>query len=314
MDKDEAERRLHSIKDFAALIDSEADALLAMLEGEPHPEHPIVEPPDPAIEPPEPPNPGPGNPGEWIGGDVGSGKRVVFEGKVYTKTLKPAQANTDYYKCVFKTGDQSVIDNYKMPKNVRFLDCTFEGINTHLGVYLNNGHAEEEIGFVIQRAKIVRCKMDSFTEFKASLVYVCDCEVGEGTSLKQTIRQRHGKKLVCERNKGFSQISARGWLHYARDNPGADVCWWAGNLPSRYDDWKPMHKPGGGFNMQCSELCYAEGCGSVEVGHVQGEGAKKYPALNCMTHPDQRSVKLSHQDGYERKAVSSPAALWAMGR
>jgi len=215
---------------------------------------------------------------------------------------------------VFKTGSESVIDNFKVPKNVRFLDCTFEGINTHLGVYLNNGHAEEEIGFVIQRAKIIRCTMDSFTEFKASLVHVCDCEVGEGSKLKQTIRQRHGRKLVAERNKGFSQISARGWLHYIRDNPGADVCMWAGNLPARYDQWKPMHKPGGGFNMQCTELSYAEGCGSVEVGHVQGDGAKSYPAKNCMTHPDQRSVKLSCQDGYERKAIDSPAALWAMGR
>ena len=307
MDEQEVAGALQKIKTHAAAIDAEADALLAAMEGEPPP----VEPPDHG------PDPGPGNPGEWIGGDVGSGKRKVIEGKVYTSPIKPA-ADTDYYKCVFKTGTARVIDNYKVPRNVRMLDCTFDGCKADHVLYFNNGHAEDEIDFVLQRATLLRCQTPNFAEFKASLIWVADCEQGEGCKIGQTLRQRHGRKLSVLRCQGFSEISARGWLHFVKDCPGADVRMWAGNLPARYEDWgagpNPPHKPGGGFNMQCSELCYAEGVGSVEVGHVQGEGAKSYPALNCMTHPDQRSVKLSCQDGYKKQAIDNPAALWAMGR
>jgi hypothetical protein len=229
----------------------------------------------------------------FIGGPVGSQGRTKIENKTFTDEIDLEEfENTDFHRCTFKNIDGRAIDG-RVGRNIRLLDCVFENIEADHVIYVNNGHEEEEIGLVIQGARLVRCKGKTFCEFKASDVTVADCVQDPSCKFAQTLRFRHGRKHIVVRNKGFGEISCRGWLKWIVDNPGAKVVLWSGNLPYRYKDWKPLHKAGGGNNMQGCELAYVADCGSVEVGKLVG-AHNQFPALNCIIDPGMTNIHVDN--------------------
>lgn len=235
--------------------------------------------------------------------------RARVEGKDFRgKAFKP-KANTDYVECLFGNSTRPVI-NGPMPKGVRLLQCRVENVKLAKQpgdhgsqiFYVNNGHKEDPIDLLIDGLVIDDCSCSNFFELKASGVTIRNCVQNSNCRIPQTVRLRHGRDHVVTGNRGFTEICARGWRKWIVDNPGAKVILYAGNLPARYEDWGSMHVAGGGSNMQCCELAYVEGVGSVHVGYVS-RGRDKYPALNCVVDPEQENVmegRLSPDHNWRR--------------
>lgn len=260
-------------------------------------------------EPPEPP----GGEDEYFGGPVGCNGRRVVENKTFQQTDLEDYENTDLVNCTFT----KALYDLTLPKNLRLLSCKLQGIKapddkSYL-FYVNNGHAEKQINFVMDDCLFEGCKAKACGfEFKTSEVYMFRCQQAPDCDIKQTVRQRHGRMGVYEDCEGFTEISARGWGHFVKNCPGAKVVLWAGNLPARYEQWKDMHIPGGGGNMQCSELIYVEGVGPILLGKESKENKPDdYPALNCIVGPNVGEVtKLIHKGTDFDSTLETYLDLW----
>jgi hypothetical protein len=259
------------------------------------------------VDPPDPPKPG-----EYFGGPPGSGGRKVIEGKTYGQVDMEQFENTDLLDCTFT----KALYDVTLPKHLRLLSCTFKNITApddrNYVLYINNGHKETQLNFIMDQCLITGCKAKTFAEFKASELYIVNCTQDDSSQIPQTIRQRHGRMLMVRNCKGFKEISTRGWAHYIKACPGASIVWWAGNLPARNSQWDPMHIAGGGGNMQCSELCYAEGVGPIMAGKESLKNKPDpYKALNCIVGPNTGKVTLGMEEGTDYEELNSYIDLWS---
>ena len=258
-------------------------------------------------------NPDPVTPtGEYWGGDAGYNNRKVVENKVFGAFNAEQYEGMDLLGCRFtkplygRCGDK-----------VRFLECTFDlgdvpDVNGHgsHAIYFNNGHDEKEIGLVFDKCKLVGINAVNAFEFKLSDAAIVNCEQ-VNCKIGQTVRQRHGRKLVCINNKGFTDIAARGWCHYVDNCPSATVVMWSGNLAYRYEDWKDQHIPAGGNNMQGTELMYANGVAAVKLGFYQGDHAD-YPAKDCIIGPNVGKIVEGNFKNMKRQTLGSYKELWKL--
>jgi hypothetical protein len=292
MDEQDAARRLNKIKGHASGIISEADALLAAMEGEPPP----VEPGNP-----EPPKTQHAYLDPLWGGPIGSNGRKVVENAEW-KGKEPQWAdNTDYVNP--KIWNHTTSDNYmigdRIGTNVRLFNPIFENLTGfNYFMYINHGHPEErnELGLVIfgGYSKGLKAKA-AWAEFKATRILIEDHVVEGSCSFNQYVRQRHGRQLVMIGGRGKATIAARGWCHYV-DVPGAVGQSWSGPLPYRSEDWMKMHTgedgPWKGKAWQGTELMYfGKGLTKALVGVPSGDQKSTYPALDNVVHPSVSPVE-----------------------
>lgn len=316
MDEQEVARRLNAIKDHAADIEAEADALLAAMEGDPPP----VEPPEPEPGNPEPPSTQHVYLDPLWGGPIGAGSRKVVENAEWKGKSPSWAADTDYVNPKFyntNVTDREYIGQ-NIPKNVRLFNPIFENITgaEHF-IYINHGHSEEknEIGLVIFGgfSKGLKAK-ETWAEFKATRILIED-HVIEGTcASNQYVRQRHGRQLVMVGGRGKGPITCRGWCHYV-DVPGCTVQSWAGPLPYRSVDWMKLHSgaegPMAGKAYQGTELMYfGERVDKALVGVPSYNQPSKYPALNNVVHPKVNPCELKDEKGTKREALGGFRELW----
>jgi hypothetical protein len=248
--------------------------------------------------------------GSYFGGPPGSNGRKVIENKTFQQTDLEDYENTDLLNCTFT----KALYDLTLPKNLRLLSCTVKGVKapddkSYL-FYINNGHAEKQINFIVDGLLMVDCKAKCGFELKTSEVYFMNCVQDASCDIPQTIRQRHGRMGVYRDCKGFKEIAARGWGHYIERCEGASVVLWAGNLPARYEQWGDMHVAGGGNNMQCSELVYVDGVKSVYIGKKGNNSDHPYEALNCIIGPNAGSIQHGLEKGTDYADMDSFLDLW----
>ena len=252
------------------------------------------------------------NEDEYFGGPVGVGGKRVVENKTFQQTDLEEYKDTDLVNCTFT----KALYDITLPKNLRLLSCKLQGLKApsddkdHV-FYVNNGHSETQVNFVMDDCLLEGCKAGNLMEFKASEIYIFrlrqhDCQTSS------TIRQRHGRMLVVGDCEGLGPITVRGWGHYIKDCPGAKVTLYSGNLPARYEQWKDMHISGGGGNFQCAELVYLEGVGPILLGKESLENKPDdYPALDCIIGPNCGEVtKLIHKGTDFDSTLQSHLDLW----
>jgi hypothetical protein len=159
-------------------------------------------------------------------------------------------------------------------------------------MYINMGHEPKRLGLIVQGCTYQNITGRFIWESKGfdGLIFA-DNTIAGSVSVRQGFRIRHGIRNSIVRNTGLRQINVRGAEHVLAENSGARVILYAGSLPARYEDWKPLHVPGLERNWQCADDCYVEACGSVDVG-TWTDGEHKYLATGNKIHPDQDNVRL----------------------
>lgn len=287
--------KLRDAQDLSDVIESNLEAALEELEGE-DPDEGEIEEND-----------------EYHGGPAGSDGRKVIANQTFNSPLD-LKENTDYFECVIK---KAFGGGNPCPDRIRFLSCTFkdiQGVSPSGGsskiIYFNNGKNEDEVDLIFDDCIIDGCTADEFIEGKLSKVTFANC-VQKNSKLKRTIKQRHGKKLTVVNCEGFGEIAARGWAHFIDDCPSATVIFWAGTLPAKFKDWKDMHVPDGGNNLQATEASYANGVKKLIIGKKANDSDHPYPCLDCIGGPDIDTIEEAGPvKDFTREAINSPEELW----
>ena len=249
-----------------------------------------------------------------IGGKPGSNGRQLVQDKKLRGTLRLTEG-TDYYRCDLGGTNARVI-NGPVPPRVRLIDCTVAGVRLDQGdhvFYINQGKGREleDSGFVCIGLGVEDCAATNLFECKGMNPTIVGTEQAKSCKIPQTIRLRHGKGLICVDNKGFTQISARGYQHWVEDNAGADCVTWSGNISPKWEIAKNEHDAGSGNNMQGTETCYFAGVASVVVGLLRGDHGK-YPAKDIVVDPDVPKVVEGNFRNLQRRKLRSLDELKAL--
>ena len=297
--------------------------LIDEIEGDTNdPDGPEPDDPDLPDEPDDPDEPG-GQVEGWHygendlpGGDAESGGRKVVREHTITNDAWMGQGNTDYVKCIFDGA--AATDNDRIADNIRLIDCTIKDNPGHTVAngkhrylfYINMGHKEQHLGFVIFGGKVIGCSGTEFMESKGFDPQIINVDFS-GSKFANGIRIRHGLNALITGCKGLKKATLRGHSHAVVNCPGTLVIAYAGNLPGYYKDWGPMHKAGGGNNMQRVEDSYIAGVGSVSLGFAYGTN-DKYPAKGIVLAPDQKFTPLKHE-GTQKKLLKSFSEVCKLG-
>jgi hypothetical protein len=266
-----------------------------------------------SLEPDEPNEP---DEGEWIGGPPGANGRKLIKDQDFSgrgSMSMSSYVNTDFLNCKLPalTGTPGVGN--------RLLGCLMESIKgtgehgLHL-IYLNNGKGKEDEDnkFVCQRLRVRNCTATNIFEFKGFDAVIADCIQEDDCKIPESVRERHGSRLICIRNKGFTRISVRGYCHWIEDNEGAEVALRSGTYPSRWKDWSKFWKPGDG-GYPCAELVYVgPGNGPVILGDASTDHDNQ-PARRCIIHPDAKIAREGKNEGTDRRALKDFKELLQLG-
>jgi hypothetical protein len=285
------------------------------------PEEP--EEPDGPDEPEEPEEPGDQVEG-WDysldnlpGGGVRAEGRRIVKAQTFTNSSWMGQGNTDFIDCRF-VGEASTSSD-RIEANIRLINPTFENNQGHsvspggqkYVLYINMGHHERRLGFVVYGAKFKNCSGKEFLEAKGFDPKIINCDFS-GAKFGNGIRIRHGLEALITGNKGLRQVTLRSHHHAVVNNPGAKVVAYSGDLPGNIEQWGPMRSRATQGKMQRAEHCYIAGVASVDLGFHYGEKQKRYPACEIVVAPGTK-VNIILEQGVQTRLLKDFEAVLNLG-